>query len=269
MSGVRETEAASRSVRVRRVEGTRSSSVRDSVAIEAPLNLELDASLIATTMRTPGDDESLALGFAFTEGLLDSFDDVATIEVEHAERDVVRIRTLRGTPRDGAVRVGTITAACGACGRLGLEELVASVTPVTSRGVVRAASIHDAFAALRLAQPCFDQTGGVHAAGAIAADGSLLATAEDVGRHNAVDKVVGRLIAGGSLELARLLVVSGRPSFEIVHKAIRARLDAVAGVSAPSSLAIELAERAGLVLCGFVRDGTMNVYAGSDRLVGD
>lgn len=269
MSGARGTDVVSRSIRVRRLEGTRSSSVRDNVAVEAPLGLELDGVVVATTMRTPGDDESLALGFLFSEGMIDAFDDVATIDVESAECDLVRVRTLRGTPPPGPVRVGTITAACGACGRLGLEELVASIAPVPSRGRIRGAAIHASFAELRLAQPCFDQTGGVHAAGAIADDGRVLATAEDVGRHNAVDKVVGRLLLGGAVDAARMLVVSGRPSFEIVHKAIRARFDVVAGVSAPSSLAIDLAERAGLVLCGFVRDGSMNVYAGSDRLVGD
>ncbi len=234
----------------------------DAVAVEEPVEIRVDGQPLSVTMRTPGHDEELALGFLYGEGLIDGprtagpTDDFAanTIEV--------------GGPLDhdpGERRFYT-SSSCGVCGKGALEQVAVHSPPLpagphVARGTV--AALPD-----RLAQPTFEKTGGLHAAGLFDAHGMLLFSREDVGRHNAVDKVVGRALLDGLIPLAgRILCVSGRLSFELAQKAAVAGAPILVGVSAPSSLAISLAEERGMTLCGFARGSSVNVYTHPERIV--
>jgi FdhD protein len=235
--------------------------VSDVVAIEEPLEIRVDGAALAVTMRTPGHDEELALGFLYGEGLIDGprvvglTEDLAnnTIEVQGP------------LTRDPGVRRFYTTSSCGVCGKGALEEVAVLSAPVSE-----APTISRALAAQlpsRLEQPGFERTGGLHATGLFDARGEMLHTREDVGRHNAMDKVIGRALADGQLPLAgRILCVSGRLSFELVQKAAVAGAPILIGVGAPSSLAIELADDRGLTLCGFARRGSINVYTHPERI---
>jgi FdhD protein len=233
----------------------------DRVAVEEPLEIRVDGEALAVTMRTPGHDEELALGFLYGEGLIDGPRRAGLTEDLAANIVEVSGPLLRDP---GARRFYT-TSSCGVCGKGALEE-VAVQCPLVSPGPVvpRAllAELPD-----RLAQPGFDLTGGLHATGLFDADGTLLFAREDVGRHNAMDKVVGRALLDGLVPLAgRLLCVSGRLSFELVQKAAVAGAPVLVGVGAPSSLAVSLAADRGLTLCGFARRGKVNVYTGEQRV---
>lgn len=252
-----------------RHEGAAVLGVVEELAVEAPLNVELDGEVVATTLRTPGADPALALGLLFAEGAFVHMDDVVEVRTESREVDLVAVRTSGGVGRGRPRRLGLLTSACGACGRLGLDELLASVRPVRPGRSLRADAVVEALEAMRAAQPFFERTGGTHAAAAFDESGQKLASAEDVGRHNAVDKVVGALLVAGTLPRAHLLVVSGRASFEIVHKAAAADFAALVSVSAPSSLAVAVANGAGMVLVGFAREAGANVYAGRERFVAE
>ena len=252
----------------------------DSLAVENPLTVrvghadqvdQLDA--VLTTMRTPGHDIDLALGWLVSEGVLTTSDDVAEArecrrlddEGHEGETVEVRLRTRR-RPRE---RLSWVSSACGACGAIAVESVVAD-----AKGVATASTLTvtpDLLAGmpdqLRQDQRAFSLSGGLHAAGLFDAEGSLLCAREDVGRHNAVDKVVGWALREGVLPLDRhVLQLSGRASFELVQKAAMAGVPVVAAVSAPSSLAVELAEATGVMLAGFVRGSSMNVYAHPERL---
>jgi FdhD protein len=236
--------------------------VEDAVAIEEPLEIRVDGSALAVTMRTPGADEELALGFLFTEGLIGSEPRAAGPTRDFAGNVVEVAGPLRRDP--GARRFYT-TSSCGVCGKGALEE-VAVWSPPLAPGPVVARSL---LAALpdRLVQPGFERTGGLHATGLFDGRGNLLCAREDVGRHNAMDKVIGRALLDGALPLGeRLLCVSGRLSFELVQKAAVAGAPLLVGVGAPSSLAISLAEDRGMTLCGFARRGRVNVYAHPERV---
>jgi FdhD protein len=261
-------------------DGTVAERRRDELAREEPLEIRLADETVAIVMRTPGADERLALGFLVGEGILSSADDLSAIS--HCGRPGTEGfgNTVNAVPAPGAriawdrldrgARTTVASSACGVCGRLTIEDLLAGLEPVVAEPVPSSV-VFAAVEALRERQPLFDRTGGCHAVSACAADGTPLATHEDVGRHNAVDKVVGSLLLArraGDARVPAILVVSGRPGFEIVQKAARARIPIVAGVSAPTSLAAELAERAGITLCGFVRRGRMNVYAHPERIAG-
>jgi FdhD protein len=235
--------------------------VEDVVAVEEPLEIRVDGEALAVTMRTPGHDEELALGFLYGEGLIDGpraaglTDDFAANVVEVAGpllRDVSRRRFYT-------------TSSCGVCGKGALEE-VAIRSPVLSPGP----QVRRGFVAelpSRLEQPTFKHTGGLHATGLFEADGTLLVTREDVGRHNAMDKVIGRALLDGRVPLGdRLLCVSGRLSFELVQKAAVAGAPVLVGVGAPSSIAVSLADERGLTLCGFARGGSVNVYTHPQRV---
>jgi FdhD protein len=242
----------------------------DEVAIEEPLEIRIAGDSIAITMRTPGDDHDLVLGFLFAEGIVGSLDDIGSIAHCGRPGDEGFGNAIDVIPAPGTVldpersRRGTLTtSACGVCGRQSIDDLLSRIAPVPPGERVDPASLERAMVALRGTQTSFARTGGLHAAALFDSEGLLLANAEDVGRHNAVDKVVGRLVRVQAK--ASLLVVSGRVSFEIVQKAAVARVGAVAGISAPTSLAIDLAERAGIGLAGFVRDGRANVYSSSAR----
>lgn len=258
----------------------RERAVDDRVVVEEPLALQLDGDTLAITMRTPGNDRELAVGFLVSEGIIASSADIAGITPCGRTGGEGRGNTLAITlapgvkvPVDPAtgelVRRGTIvSSACGVCGRTTIEDLLGRLGRTLDTSVLRQSMIHEAVASLRARQPVFALTGGCHAASLVSFSGQNVCTFEDVGRHNAVDKVVGACALAGLLPLhGHLLVVSGRASFEIVQKAISAGISALASVSAPSSLAVTLAEQSGLVLVGFVRDSAMSIYAGTRRIV--
>lgn len=269
MSRAAEHPSAVRPLQVTRHGGSHEGS--DLVAVEAPLDLRLNGAPFATIMRTPGADAALAVGFLYSEGLVRDRADVE--RVEHVTADVVNVVFVRGRADDVSAalsqrRLVTANAACGVCGRPDLAGLEA-LGPVRAGGSVLAPVVDLMPAVLRSAQSAFAQTGGLHAAGLFDRDGRLQSSAEDVGRHNTVDKLVGEAVQAGSTPLSdSLLLVSGRASFEIVQKAWRAGIPLVAAVSAPSSLAVEVADRAGITLLGFVRQGRFNIYTHAVRIVG-
>ncbi len=251
--------------------------IQETVATEEPLEIRLahgpTSETVAVTMRTPTDDAALAVGFLFTEGILTDPSQVAAVEVPTRDGDhVVTVRTrelVRVDPERR--RQFLVNSSCGVCGRALVQGLFAERGgPVRSDLVVAAADLAALPERLRGAQPLFERTGGLHAAGLFGRDGALLMVAEDVGRHNAVDKVVGARFLAGEIPLSeRVLQVSGRASFEIVQKAAAAGIPIVGAVSAPSSLAITAADRLGVTLAGFVRDGRFTVYAHPERIATD
>jgi FdhD protein len=229
----------------------------DELAIEEPLEIRVDGRPVAVTMRTPGHDEELAVGFLFSEGIRPGSarptSDLAanTIEVEAEGADLGRLQRNFYT-----------TSSCGVCGKGALEAVAIEATRVTSELTVPMGLVGGLPERLRAAQPAFAATGGLHATGLFAADGELLCVREDVGRHNAMDKVVGWALGEGLVPLGEhLLCVSGRLSFELVQKAAVAGCPLVAAVGAPSTLAVDLARDRGITLCGFVRGGRVNVYS--------
>lgn len=263
-------------VRVR--DGKRLDAV-DMAAEEAALEVRVDGSAYGVLMRTPGDDRRLAAGYLLAERLVTGADDIALIEhCADAEGDDVSGSIVRVTlepaaaARAAAVRAGrrevVASAACGVCGRAVIDDLCERLTPLTARSIVSAAVVAMLPDRLRQHQPVFASTGGLHAAALFDCGGMVVATAEDVGRHNAVDKVIGdRLLRDAIPVEDGVLCVSGRTSFEIVQKAWCAGIPVVASVSAPSSLAVSLAAKAGITLVGFVRPGGFNIYTNAERIV--
>ncbi|MFM9164566.1 MAG: formate dehydrogenase accessory sulfurtransferase FdhD [Solirubrobacterales bacterium] len=244
---------------------SRDDGVADEVAVEEPLEIRAGGRPVAVTMRTPGHDEELALGFLYGEGLVDRAlpagppPDLAANIVE-VEGELVR---------EPPERRFYATSSCGVCGKGALEEVEVIAPPVADGPEVSRELLASLPDRLREAQPAFARTGGLHATGLFDASGELLLAREDVGRHNAIDKVVGRCLADGALPLSgRILCVSGRLSFELVQKAAVAGCPVLVGVGAPSSLAIELAADRNITLCGFARQGHLNVYSGAGRVVG-
>jgi len=264
--------------KVMRIRDGASSHRPDTLAAEEPMEIRVGGRPLTVTMRTPGDDFDLAVGFLVSEGVV------------HAAEDVTGIRYCAGATADGSntynvVDVGLApsvpvpdaslernfytTSSCGLCGKASLDAVRTTAAWSVAEDELRItparlASLPDR---LREAQKVFDSTGGLHAAGLFSADGELLCLREDVGRHNAVDKVVGHALREGLLPLrGSVLMVSGRASFELVQKAVMAGIPLLAAVSAPSSLAVELAEESGLTLVGFLRGESMNVYCGAGRL---
>lgn len=259
--------------------GVWSASAEDDVVAEEPLEIRAAGETMAITMRTPGADRELAVGFLFAEGVIASRDDVGS--VAHCGRpdqegfgNTIDVRPGAGVSLDldrlSATRRGTLTtAACGVCGRRSVDDVIGRCVPQkVATAMISAAMISQATAALRKLQPNFTRTGGVHAAALHDARGAVLAAFEDIGRHNALDKVVGKLLLEGRIpgNEAALLVVSGRASFEVVQKASAANIPIIASVSAASSLAVDLARAAGITLCGFVRDGNLTVYSHPERI---
>jgi FdhD protein len=249
----------------------------DVVPVEEPLEIRLGydragvrvGRTLAVTMRTPGHDGELAVGFLVGEGLLRARDELAEVRVVGA--NVVQVELAAGlTPDLRALdRNFYTTSSCGVCGKTSLDAVRAVIrTPLTpGRPQVARAMVPDLPELLRAAQPVFAHTGGLHAAGLFDAAGRLLLAREDVGRHNAVDKLVGaRLLAGALPASEAVLVLSGRASFELVQKALLAGIPVIAAVGAPSSLAVALAAEFGATLLGFVRPGRFNVYAGAERI---
>jgi FdhD protein len=236
---------------------------RDEVAVEEPLEIRVDGAALTVTMRTPGHDEELALGFLYGEGLIDGPHAVGLTDDLAANVVDVRGPLLRDP---GARRFYT-TSSCGICGTSSIEAVRRDWPDIDDDVTVPAAVLSGLPHAMRSAQRVFDRTGGLHAAGRFSADGRLLDLREDVGRHNAVDKLIGTAALAGDLPLTgQVLMVSGRVAFEIVQKALRAGIPVIAAVSAPTSLAVELAEETGMTLVGFVREERMNVYTGHQRV---
>jgi FdhD protein len=235
--------------------------VTDQVAVEEPLEIRVDGSPLAVTMRTPGHDEELALGFLYGEGLIDGPRD-AGLPADLASNAVDVAGPLL---RDPGERRFYTTSSCGVCGKGALEEVAVHSQRVPDGPVVPRSLL--AVLPERLAQPAFERSGGLHATGLFHAAGELSIVREDVGRHNAMDKVVGRALLDGRVPLdGMVLCVSGRLAFELVQKAAVAGAPILVGVGAPTSLAIELARDRGMTLCGFARQGEVNVYCGAERV---
>jgi FdhD protein len=264
------TASLVRPVRVRHVSPEGSSSRPDVAATEEPLEVRVDGEPFAVIMRTPGRDDDLTAGFLFAERVILSRSDIVSIE-RGQSRNVTEVRIEKRarhlTSRADARRRIVMNSSCGLCGRLTIESLRVDAPDIRGDWSVSAAVIGGLPDALRRAQPVFDETGGLHGAGVFNRSGILGAIAEDVGRHNAVDKVVGRMLLDDRLPLGdSLLFVSGRTSYEIVQKAFLAGIPLVGAVSAPSSLAVELAEDVGITLLGFVRGAAFNVYSHGHRI---
>jgi FdhD protein len=243
--------------------------VRDEIAVEEPLEIRVDGKALAVTMRTPGEDEELAVGFLAGEALIaDPGEVTAAGPTEELEANIVDVRTRAGLRRDpSAERSFYLSSSCGVCGK-GAIEFVRQDAPASRPANVTPELVLSAPEAARSGQRDFQRTGGLHATALFAAeDGSMLTLREDVGRHNAMDKALGSMLLGGRYPLPGVIAcLSGRASFELVQKASLAGLAGVIAVGAPSTLAVELAAERDMLLCGFVRDGSFNVYSGAERL---
>jgi FdhD protein len=270
-----------REVEVIRIRAGQRSAATDRAAVEEPLEVRLHGRPFAVIMRTPGADRELAAGFLLSERIIRTADDLGAIEhcVQPADGtadspesagNVVNVTLVDAGRLDVAFsekRQVTTNSSCGLCGRRTIESLTVDVRPLPVSWAVPASALLPLPARLRAAQSVFDETGGLHAAGLFDLTGNLIETAEDVGRHNAVDKVIGRMLMRDATPLSTtMLLVSGRSSFEIVQKALFAQIPLVAAVSAPSSLAVELAAQMGITLAGFVRGDSFNVYTHAERI---
>ena len=261
---------STRSVDLVRLADGRFEHAADRVAVEAALEVRLNGHPFAVIMRTPGADADLVAGFLLSEGVIRSADDLHRLDRPDTDGvlNVVLSRSRAEILPDlleGRRNVAQ-NSSCGMCGRRTLESLEIDRPPLVEEWHLDPTVLAGLPAALRHAQHAFDETGGLHAAGLFDLDGRLQSSAEDVGRHNAVDKLLGRALMAGQLPLSRsALVVSGRSSFEIVQKAFIGAIPLVAAVSAPSSLAVDLANRTGITLLGFVRDDRFNIYTHPSR----
>ena len=250
----------------------------DTLATEEPMEISVagpgqELQPVAVTMRTPGGDFELAVGFLFTEGLIEQGEVhraayCDNLPGEDQRYNVVSVLLTRAFDEALVHRNFAATSSCGICGKAALDDVEVRCGPVAPGPVVAADVLGSLPDRLRSQQRLFDRTGGLHAAGLFTAAGEPVSVREDVGRHNAVDKVIGERFLAGDLPLSgHVLQVSGRLSFEIVQKAAVAGIPIVSAVSAPTSLAVEAGERFGMTIVGFVRDGRLNVYAGSERIV--
>ena len=270
------------SVRVRAVSGSDGSEREESVVVEEPLAIRVrpeggDGFLFTTSMRTPGNDRELAAGLLFSEGVIAGTEDLVDLDLSdrpgapREERGNSVVATLRpdALGRAEKLRRGSVvSSACGVCGRTSVAAVARSAAPRPDGVRIAARVFHALPGRLRARQSIFAATGGLHAAGLFSSDGAPGEIREDIGRHNAVDKLVGAHLLRGELPLsASVLMVSGRAGFEILEKACAAGIPVVASVSAPSSLAVDLAESAGITLVGFLREGRFNVYAHAERIL--
>ncbi len=258
-------------VPIQRVEGSAATPFQDLLAVEEPLEILVNGRNLSITMRTPGNDFELAAGFLFTEGILAERDQIESIRHSRKAGNTVDIELKPGAEVDfeRLERHFYMTSSCGVCGKASIEALQAGTCPTIPRDspIFEAAQIHQFPSRLREAQAVFNRTGGLHAAALFDVAGKLLSLREDVGRHNAVDKLIGtEMLAGRTPCSDRLILVSGRASFELLQKSVMAGIPILAAVGAPSSLAVEVAQRFGITLLGFVRDGRFNIYSGAHRI---
>ncbi|HKW07462.1 MAG TPA: formate dehydrogenase accessory sulfurtransferase FdhD [Candidatus Dormibacteraeota bacterium] len=278
------TRPAAPDLSVRKWDAGRWSDAPDAVVMEEPLQLLLDGKELSVVMRTPGADVELALGLLFAEGIIRGVDDVKEVRIsaESDERDggvqldasIVESNQvdvhLAHAPRRRPERSMLASSACGVCGAVLIEDLRRDLAVVPDGPSVDAAILPSLVERLRSGQGVFDRTGGLHAAGLFSPTGEAIYVREDVGRHNAVDKVVGRMLLDGHVPLrGSILVVSGRAGYEIVQKSINAGIPVLAAVGAPSSLAVALAREFNQTLVGFLRGERFNVYSAPNRLAGD
>lgn len=250
----------------------------ETLVVEEPLEIRVNGAAVTVTMRTPGSDFELAQGFLLTEGVIAGREDVQTIrycggavdgENTYNVLDVTLAGGVSAPPLD-VTRNFYTTSSCGVCGKASLDavRLIGRFAPGADPATVAVATLQAMPDQLRSAQKLFDSTGGLHAAALFASDGTMLVVREDVGRHNAVDKVIGWALERRRLPLAAsVLLVSGRASFELTQKAVMAGIPVLAAVSAPSSLAVSLAEESGITLVAFLREDSMNVYTRADRVI--
>lgn len=268
-------QSRSRFTSVDRIVDARKERLRDQIAVEEPLEIRLNGKSLAVVMRSPGNDEELAAGFLHTEGILKGKHELRSIGHRMDSKNPGLCNIVDAATSDpsalkkrGWQRNFVSASSCGLCGKLTIESVRLQAPPVGEDELrVAATVLYRLVEQMRVEQEGFDETGGVHAAGLFDSEGHLLCVREDIGRHNAVDKVVGAALLADELPLeGRILAVSGRASFEIVQKALMARIPFVAAVSAASSLAVELAESSGMSLVGFLRGSSMNVYCGAERI---
>lgn len=269
------SEEAAHAASITRYEAGGSAAREDRVTVEEPLEIRVGADTLAVTMRTPGHDHDLAAGWLLAEGIVSRPEEL--VRIEHCretrspeeEGNVVIVRTSApAAALDRARRLLLTSSSCGICGKGSIESIQGRFPPVGPGAVATPEVLLGLPETLRRAQRTFGETGGLHAAGVFALDGRLLCAREDVGRHNAVDKVLGALFREGCVPLSEsILCVSGRASFEIVQKAAAAGVPIVAAVSAPSTLAIELARSSGIALVGFLRENGFNLYCGESRIL--
>ncbi len=252
-------------------DGGAAESTEDELAHEEPLEIRVRGRAVSVTMRTPGHDEELAAGFLATEGMIRRREDVLRIEPCGRNEDGNLVNVLLApdvvVDFDKLTRHVFASSSCGLCGKATIDAVRGQFPPITSDLVVDAKTILSLPEKMRQTQSTFDRTGGLHAAGIFSSSGALIVLREDVGRHNALDKVIGYGLLNGLLPYERhILLVSGRTSFEIIQKALAARVPLIAAVSAPSSLAVDFARESGQTLIGFLRGERMNVYAGEQRI---
>jgi FdhD protein len=265
-------------VRVTVVENGEVRSRRDRVVTEEPFEIRVagpgeEAVSVVVTMRTPGADMELAAGFLFTEGLVGGPDEIEHIRYcgleagQEQDYNVVTVHLRRPFDRRSLQRNFYATSSCGVCGKASIDQVEVRCPPVSAGPVVRRSVIESLPERLRVSQKVFDETGGLHAVGLFEPDGTLAVAREDVGRHNAMDKLVGHeLLAGRVPAAGRIALLSGRASFELVQKAAVAGIPFVCAVSAPSSLALDAARRLGLTLVGFLREGRFTIYTHAERV---
>lgn len=241
---------------------------RDQVAREEPLQITIDGTPLAVVMRTPGDDEDLVRGFLLTEGLVDQLADVSRIDLER-QPNHAHVFLQDGVVLDHARLSRNLFSAssCGICGKASIEAIQQNAPPIEHGFSLSIDTVFTLPEVLRATQEVFSQTGGLHAAALITAEGDVLILREDVGRHNAIDKVIGWAVAQGMDLSQTLLQLSGRVSFEVMQKALVARIPIVSAISAPTSLAVEFARESGQTLIGFLRPPTFNIYAGEQRIL--
>jgi FdhD protein len=252
----------------------------ESLTVEEPCEIRLGGRSLAMIMRTPGHDHELALGFLLSEGLIQGADDVQAVQDVSDDEGMPLVNVVAITLREPLMqevmatafqRHFTVSTSCGLCGKDNIADVMCNAQPLSSSDLrVPASCLYALPARLRAAQSVFTHTGGLHAAGLFTQEGELSLLREDIGRHNAVDKLLGSGLLKRELPYSHaLLLLSGRTSFEIVQKAFRARIPCIAAISAPSSLAVELANQSGITLVGFLRERTMNVYTHPERIISD
>ena len=261
--------------KVARWHDCRSSFVEDQLVVEEPIEIRVGGQSLIVVMRTPGQDFELAAGLLYTEGIIKSVDAIGTIayceDVEQVDlQNIINVNLTNGwdaESEDGWQRNFHANASCGLCGKMTIESVRQAVPPIESQLRIDPEIVYTLNNLLRSAQSVFEATGGLHAAGLFTADGELLIIREDIGRHNALDKVIGQALLAEMFPLDNhILMVSGRASFEIVQKALFARIPVVVAVSAGSTLAVDLAQESGMALIGFMRGNRMTVYSCPERI---